>query len=71
MITSRFKSHITAFIHELEKRYDTGPIHSYLGMVFDFTMKDYVAINQIGMIEDIISTTQTDVLEYISLKNLS
>ena len=29
-------------------------------------MKDYVAINQIGMIEDIISTTQTDVLEYIS-----
>ena len=50
MITSRFKSHITAVILELEKRYDklkvsTGPIHSFLGMVFDFTMKEYVAIN--------------------------
>ena len=65
---SRFKSHITAVIHEVEKRCDKlrvsiKPIHSYLGMVFDFTTKDQVAVNDFGMIEDSISTTHTDVAE--------
>ena len=33
-----------------------GFIHNYLGMVLDFSQAPLVAINQTGMIEDIINT---------------
>ena len=44
----------------------TGKIHSYIGMVFDFTHSENVSVNQTGMIEDVIGTTCATVKEYIA-----
>ena len=54
---------IHAVIGALKKRYGEvitaeGLIHSYLGLVIDFTEAPIVTLNQTGMIEDIITSTK-------------
>ena len=39
-----------------------GTTHNYLGMVFDILQPPLIVINQQGMIEDIISSTRTNVI---------
>ena len=70
MITSKESYHINADIIALEQKYDklavsTGKIHSYIGIVFDFT-SDYVTVNQIGMIQDILKSTRASVEDYLA-----
>ena len=69
MIMSKKSKLIKAIITALEAKYDklkisTGKIHNYLGMVFDFSNPSHVSVDQIGMVEDIISTTRTAVQQY-------
>ena len=50
----------------LTKKYDQlkitrGTIYNYLGMVFDLSQPPFILINQQGMIEDIVSSTKTNV----------
>ena len=69
MILSKNPALIEAIIATLEGKYDklkvsSGKIHNYLGMVFDFTDPTHVSVDQIGMVEDIISSTRTSVQDY-------
>ena len=70
MITSKKFRYIQEVITSLEKKYDklkisTGKIHSYIGMVFNFTT-NVLIIDQIGMIEDILISTRIAIDEYIT-----
>ena len=76
MIMSKDARLIKAIITTLESKYDklkvsSGKVHNYLGMVFDFSNPSHVSVDQIGMVEDIISSTRTSVQEYISTTPLS
>ena len=69
MIISKKPRLIKAIITTLEMKYDklkisSGKVHNYLGMVFDFSNPTYVSVDQIGMVEDIISSTRTAVQQY-------
>ena len=76
MILSKNPRLIKAIIDTLEDKYDklkvsSGKVHNYLGMVFDFTNPTYVSVDQIGMVEDIISSTRTSVQQHIATTPLS
>ena len=71
LISSRLLTLILWVITTLEKKYgklkvSSGKVHSYIGMVLDFTNPEYVSVNQTGMIEDIISSTRAAVEDYTS-----
>ena len=71
LISCRILVHILWVISSLERKYgklkvSSGKVHSYIGMVLDFTNPDYVSVNQTGMIEDIITSTRAAVEDYTS-----
>ena len=67
MIMSNNVRTIDWLLTELTRKYDQltitrGTSHNYLGMVFDISQPPLIMINQQGMIEDIISSTRTNVI---------
>ena len=67
MIMSNNVRTIDWLLTELTRKYEQlkitrGTTHNYLGMVFDISQPPLIMINQQGMIEDIISSTRTNVM---------
>ena len=67
MIMSNNVRTVDWLLAELTRNYDQlkinqGTNHNYLGMVFDLSQHLLIVINQQGMIEDIISSTRTNVM---------
>ena len=67
MIISNNVRTIDWLLTELMRKYDLlkitrGTTHNCLGMVFDISLPPLIMINQQGMIEDIISSTRTNVM---------
>ena len=67
MIISNNVRTVDWLLPELTTKYDhwkrtRGTTHNYLGMVFDISQPPLIMINRQGIIEDIISSTKTNVM---------
>ena len=62
MMTSVNQDHLKCLVRELHDMYDvkqhnSGKIHSYIGMTFDFTIEGEVSITMQGFIDDLLTSS--------------